>query len=198
MRAVKTKEWAYLHRICKQNGYPRDFIQRCCKRHGHRTIHNRPIITTWATLPYINGVSEATAWILAPDNVNVAHKPNQTLHTKVMRPKDPLPKDDRSSIVYKINCNGCHCNYIGETAKRLKTRIQEHELAVKRHEQHSQVWAHMADNNHIFNFAGAEVIAQDSMKAGRLFKEAWLSGQYSVNRYIELLPAYQKLRECEQ
>lgn len=49
------------------------------------------------------------------------------------------------------------------------------------HEQHSQVWAHMVDNNHTFNFVGAEVIAQDSMKGGRLFKEAWLSGQDSVN-----------------
>lgn len=71
-------------------------------------------------------------------------------------------------------------------------------MIAERHEQHSHMWAHMADSNHIFNFAGVEVIAQDSMKGGHLFKEAWLSGQHSVNRHVELLPAYQTLRKHEQ
>lgn len=183
---AKIKERAYLHRICRQNGYSARFIQCCCKRQEPRLIHDRPTTMVWVMLPYINGISEATARILESHNINVAHKPSQTLHARIMRPKEPLSTGDMSSVVYRISCKDCHCNYVGEAAKRLQTRVHDHGLAVRHHEQHSQVWMHIAENDYTFDFVGAKVIAQDSTKGGRLLKEAWLSDRYSINWHVEL------------
>ncbi|ETE66371.1 Voltage-dependent T-type calcium channel subunit alpha-1I, partial [Ophiophagus hannah] len=80
-------------------------------------------------LPYIQGVSETAARILLEHRVKVAHKLDQTLKMRVMRPKETLPKEETSSVVYRINCSDCASNYIGETTKRLQTRVHEHELA---------------------------------------------------------------------
>ncbi|XP_015675754.1 ena/VASP-like protein [Protobothrops mucrosquamatus] len=150
------------------------------------------------TLPYINGVSEATARLLAPFSVKVAHKPDQTLCTRVLRPKEPLPTGEKSSVIYKIRCKDCPCNYVGETSKRLRTRVHEHELAIKRQEQHSQVWAHMTNCGHGFDLASVEAISHDTTKGGRFFKEAWLSDKNSINRHIDLTPAYQALKGWEE
>lgn len=56
----------------------------------------------------------------------------------------------------------------------------------------------MVEHNHTFNFAGAEVIAQDPTKGGHLLKEAWLSDQHSINRHVDLPSAYQELKQHEQ
>lgn len=72
-----------------------------------------------------------------------------------------------------------------------------YELEVRRHKQHSQVWLHEAENNYTFDFEGAEVIAQESMKGGHLLK-TWLSNHYSINRHVKLLPPCQILRRHEQ
>lgn len=95
-----------------------------------------------------------------------------------MRPKEPLSEGEKSFVIYRINCNNCPCNYVGETTKHLQTRVHEHELAAK--EQRSQVWTHMSEHGHTFNFAGAEVIAQDPTKGRHLLKKAWLSSTLST------------------
>ncbi|KYQ52017.1 hypothetical protein ALC60_08631, partial [Trachymyrmex zeteki] len=40
--------------------------------------------------------------------------------------KDPLPGVSRRKIAYKINCNDCDASYVGQTYRKLKTRISEH------------------------------------------------------------------------
>lgn len=100
-------------------------------------------------------------------------------------------------MVYKIKCKDCPCNYVGETTKRLKTRLHEHALVIKRQEQHSQVWTHMANHGHEFDFANAQTISRDATKGGRLLKEAWLSDGNSINHRIELFLAYQALKVWE-
>ena len=40
--------------------------------------------------------------------------------------KSQTPKCLNSDLVYQFNCNGCDATYIGETARHLCTRVQEH------------------------------------------------------------------------
>ena len=40
--------------------------------------------------------------------------------------KDPIPKDLKSFLVYKFTCASCSSNYIGETCRHFKPRIEEH------------------------------------------------------------------------
>ena len=40
--------------------------------------------------------------------------------------KDPIPNDSKSLLVYTFTCASCSSNYIGETCRHFKTRIEEH------------------------------------------------------------------------
>ena len=40
--------------------------------------------------------------------------------------KDPIPSDQRSSIIYEIQCPGCGEKYVGKTDCCLLTRMTEH------------------------------------------------------------------------
>ncbi|KYN14843.1 hypothetical protein ALC57_12952, partial [Trachymyrmex cornetzi] len=40
--------------------------------------------------------------------------------------KDGLPHDSKENVVYKINCKNCDASYVGQTGRKLKTRINEH------------------------------------------------------------------------
>lgn len=98
----------------------------------------------------------------------------------------------------RVKCKDCQCKYIGEMAKQLKTIVHEDQLAVRRQEQYSQIWTHMVNNDHSFDFVGAEAIAQGTSKGGRLLREAWLSDTQSINHHIELPLAYQTVKAHQQ
>ena len=39
--------------------------------------------------------------------------------------KDPVPLDEKSGV-YKLSCDSCPAVYIGQTGRKLKTRVSEH------------------------------------------------------------------------
>jgi len=40
--------------------------------------------------------------------------------------KDSLEHDSKRNVVYKIDCKNCNASYIGQTGRKLNTRIKEH------------------------------------------------------------------------
>ena len=72
--------------------------------------------------------------------------------------KDSIPKFLQSYITYQFTCAGC--NYIGESRRHLKTRIEEHLGKNK----NSQILKHLQENPHsrqISNFDCFDVIDHD-------------------------------------
>ncbi|BHF79225.1 hypothetical protein SprV_0602234500 [Sparganum proliferum] len=110
-----------------------------------------------------------------------------------MRPKDPLPVTEQSAVVYSIPCQDCDARYVGETGKRLGTRLHEHQLAVNRKDKLSLVYGHTLERNHNFAFEKARVVGRANDKMARLMLESW-SSNGTLNRAIDLHPAYQALR----
>ncbi len=53
--------------------------------------------------------------------------------------------------------------------------------------------AHCVDTGHGFNLAEAKILGHASSWTARLFKEAWLSNENSINKGIELPQAYSVL-----
>ncbi|BHF57799.1 hypothetical protein SprV_0100074500 [Sparganum proliferum] len=82
----------------------------------------------------------------------------------------------------------------GQTGRMLGARIHEHKLAVRRGDALSQVAAHTYEMGHEFNFAATKIIARARNKTGRELNEDWASDENSVNRFIDLAPAYRALR----
>ncbi len=147
--------------------------------------------TNRVTVPYIQGASEAAARILSKHGISVAHKLVKTLRTTLMRHKEP---NEKSNVIYGLECSQCPCEYVGETGKRLRTRMRDHKRAVRRHETTSPMWAHTAESGRTFDFDNVRMIDRGHSKEGRLLRVAWHTGSNSCNRCIELHPAYQVLR----
>ncbi|BHF61987.1 hypothetical protein SprV_0100496800 [Sparganum proliferum] len=76
----------------------------------------------------------------------------------------------------------------------LGSRIHEHKLAVRRGDALSQVAAHTYEMGHELNFAATKIVAHAGNRTGRELIEACASDENSVNRLIDLAPAYGTLR----
>ncbi|BHF77112.1 hypothetical protein SprV_0502021400 [Sparganum proliferum] len=130
-------------------------------------------------------------WLSIP--YGVAHKPASTIRQQIMRPEDPPLVTEKSAVVYSIPCQDCDTRYVGETDKRLGTRLHEHQLAIVRKDKLSLVYGHPLQQNHGFTFGNARVIGRANDKVVRLMLENW-SSSGTLNRSVDLHPAYQALR----
>ncbi|BHF80294.1 hypothetical protein SprV_0702341800 [Sparganum proliferum] len=111
-----------------------------------------------------------------------------------MRPKTPLPPGEITNVIYRIQCSSCEMNYIGETGKRLQTRVGEHMRAVRRMDQLSLMAEHCANSGHTFAFQSAEILGRGNDRVTRETIEAWHTSTNSTNRCVALPEAYQALR----
>nr|VZI52116.1 unnamed protein product [Spirometra erinaceieuropaei] len=188
----KVAESQYLRRVFRENGYPRNFVNQCLRKRDER--QNRADPKFWRAIPYIKNVSEAVSRLLAPLGVGVAHRPEATMRRQVMRPKDPLPRQETSGVVYRIWCSCGQSNYVGETGRLLRTRIAEHVAAVRRNDANSQVAAHSTRPGHTFKFDEAEILARGDNRVSRELLESWFTGSQSINKCNDIPTPYSVLR----
>ena len=152
------------------NGYPERFLFPLeCHRSGKDT-GDKDDPRSHVTILYIQGVSEAVARILSDINVQVHMKPFRTLRKILSHPKDRIPDDDKSNVVYKINCRDCD---VGETGKALKTRVSEHRRAVeKMNFSGSTLAQHAWENHHHIDWTSTYILGTESHYRSRLSREA--------------------------
>ncbi|GAA50262.1 hypothetical protein CLF_104301 [Clonorchis sinensis] len=127
-------------------------------------------------------------------NITVAYKPANTLRKTLSRPKGKLDPMTRNNVIYRIQCKDCDKRYIGQTGRKLSTRIHEHKLATERHDQFSLISLHKDQEGHEFDWSGVHILGQARTKKEREFIEAWYSTKGSINKHIEIDPIYQQLR----
>ena len=56
--------------------------------------------------------------------------------------KDTIPSDHTAAVVYKFQCASCNACYIGETARHLSIRVDEHLNT----DTSSHVFKHLQEN----------------------------------------------------
>jgi hypothetical protein len=94
-----------------------------------------------------------------------------------------------------IPCRDCPQRYIGQTSKKIETRITEHKNAIKRYDYKSLPAAHTYDNCHTFNWTETELLGRAQTKHAREFKEAWYSiDGNTINRHVEIPTVYLQLK----
>ena len=69
-----------------------------------------------------------------------------------------------SGIVYKLSCQNCSVNYIGESGRRLRDRMSEHKNDINNKKQNSNVYAHVRDFFHVFDFENVKIIDKSDKK----------------------------------
>ena len=84
------------------------------------------------TLPYVRGLAEPIKRMLEEVDIRVRFRPNTTLRMLLVKPKDPVPVERRTGIVYQIPCKDCAQTYVGQSGHTIVDRvIKEHQRAVK-------------------------------------------------------------------
>ena len=167
------KEKAYVKETLRCNGYPERFLFPLECHRSRKDTGDKDDPRSHVTIPYIQGVSEAVARILSDINVQVHVKPFRTLRKILSHPKDRIPDDDKSNVVYKINCRDCDASYVGETGRALKTRVSEHRRAVeKMNFSGSALAQHAWENHHHIDWTSACILGTESHYRSRLSREA--------------------------
>ena len=158
----------------QENGYPPSFVHK----HSHpgrprREMDDQKPRTT-LTLPYIAGLSEAVRRILAPLEIKVAFRPQSTLRSLLVHPKDPVPMDQRKGVVYSVPCDGCSKVYIGQTGRSLKHWLAEHRRALKNGDVAASALAeHTLATGHLVDLTKSEVIDCHPYATTRCLLESW-------------------------
>ena len=114
--------------------YPEDWISKLLREHEEKKSSNIPriIITNtearYRSMIYIRGLSQQLGKMFMGNvpNVKIAFKTEKTVFKLHSNMKDKIEKNDRSNLCYKIGCNECDECYIGQTGRRLGTRLAEH------------------------------------------------------------------------
>ncbi|CAH8666661.1 unnamed protein product [Dicrocoelium dendriticum] len=149
---LRRAEEDYLFNLLKRNSYTKGFILRClASQKVARHTSTNVTAEKRTTLPYVNGISEMATRLLLPFEVKVAHQPTEIIRSKLFKVNDKLSKEEETGVIYKICCRNCDKYYVGQTGRKLGTRLHEHCLAVRRHDQNSLMSVHMDAENHQFD-----------------------------------------------
>ena len=159
------KEVDHLARVLKQNGYPANFIRDASTppmqetadtsgRDEEQEREKEPLVV----IPYVTGMSEDIRRVCRKFNIRVVFKSGRTLRSMLTKVKDTLPLGKQSNVVYRIPCS-CGQVYIGETKRRLETRLMEHRDACERGMmEKSAVAEHAWENHHPIDWEETTVL----------------------------------------
>ena len=174
----RSKEEAYIGRTLGWNGYPRRFVRRtamgCHRKKSGEEEREEDKPTATATIPYVGGVSEPIKRMLEKVNVRVRLRPCGTLRQFLMKPKDRVPIEERTGVVYRVTCKDCPKTYVGQSGRTLQCRMKEHRRATERGNMDSSAIAeHSWKFNHRVNWEEVEVLDVDTEWYRRCMLESW-------------------------
>jgi len=91
--------------------------------------------------------------------MNIVYKLTKKLNTLIRLDKDKLPNNERTNVVYKLNCNNCNATYIGQTKRHLHTRVKEHINNIKLHAtNYSVISKHKIETGHDFDWKNPKIL----------------------------------------
>ena len=93
-------------------------------------------------------------------------KPQNTLRSMLVAPKDNTDKLDKSGAIYGHGCLDCPSSYVGETARALRTRLSEHERPT------SPVGEHANKEQHKIDWDGVRILDREEDWYRRGVREA--------------------------
>ncbi|EZA51854.1 hypothetical protein X777_09608, partial [Ooceraea biroi] len=105
-------------------------------------------------------------------NFNLGYKCTNTLERFVNSRKDPLEKFSHCNVVYRIACNDCDASYVGQTKRKLNTRVKEHRRDInKKSGSPSVISAHKLESGHDFNWNDVKILDEERSYNKRLVSE---------------------------
>jgi hypothetical protein len=193
----KRSEILHIQEALTANDYPSwtmNIPQRQAKQSDQRKINNSqgPSIG----IPYIRGLSETLGRTFKKHGITMFHKPVNTLKANLVRPKDKTTKEKKSGVIYQITCSTCLKQYIGETARPLGKRLEEHKKLSS-----SAIKEHIDNTGHIINWQNTKILDREQHDMKRKIKEAFYIRKHkpALNRDtgLELSSIYTPFWLCD-
>ena len=119
-------------------------------------------------LPYIQGLSEELKRVFKKHGVNTFIKPTNTFRNLLVKPKDPTDKGHKRGVVYNVPCVDCDDFYVGETARKMKVRFEEH----CKSDKESALLEHRRKTGHSLSFEDVRILVSEPRLTSRKIREA--------------------------
>ncbi len=109
----------------KMKVYPSGVISKAMRAGpaSSSKVMMKPMATV---LPYIKNVSECIKIILLPLDIRTCFKPHTNLRQLLVHPKDPIPVESQTGVIYQVSCGTCHISYIGQNGRTITHRLKEY------------------------------------------------------------------------
>ena len=179
----REQEVNHVSDILENNGYPRGIIKkfeektrRKFNRNGsYREINEgtEAAEKSYASIPYIPGISERLKRIFGKYNLEVAHQPTRKLRSELCNLKDKKTAHEKSGVVYRVDCNNCEAKYVGETGRQVRDRMAEHQKDIQTKKPASKVSDHVRETGHNFNFEDVLILDSSNHRKPRLHLESF-------------------------
>ncbi|KYN22630.1 hypothetical protein ALC57_04969, partial [Trachymyrmex cornetzi] len=124
----------------------------------------------WFSIPYIEGISNKFKNFINGMVHKVSFFSVNKLNKFIRVHKDSLPIESKRNVVYRINC--CDASYVGQTGRRLKTRIAEHRNHIRWNtSSKSVITEHRLQQGHDFNWNDIRILDEEHCYNKRLVSE---------------------------
>jgi len=86
--------------------------------------------------------------------------------------KDRLMLECNKNVVYKFSCKNCDSTYVGQTKRKLNTRLTEHKNDIKKETgKFSVVTEHRLEKDHDFDWDNPKILDKEKFYFKRLISE---------------------------
>jgi len=86
--------------------------------------------------------------------------------------KDKIKKKEHSNVVYKINYHSCSYSYVGQTKRKLRTRLKEQINNLKKSTNFlSVISRHKLDHDHTINWKNVNILNSEQSYYKRMVSE---------------------------
>ena len=175
--------------------YPKHFLD-VAYRFAKKTFYDPQPKQSFANdnlliLPYQENLVDVPN-LLKNFNVNVVFKNTNTVKQLLINNSVKCQK----GCVYKIPCKMCHQFYIGQTAKPINIRIDQHKKYVREGNQSSGIFIHVNNHNHPVDWDNVKAVTYSNNSVERNLIECCLihtsqddnvnihQGLYKLDNYI--------------
>ena len=177
------KNFLLIRKIAKENNYPTKLVNsilystKPTEQDKTPTDDNltNPLSRKYFKLPLIPGLSGRLVSVLKHENYNLVTYPIKTVSDLYSHIKDTTPKEERSGLVYCIDCNNCDKKYIGETRQKLSNRLKQHKYDCnhvnENKTQKTALATHHFDYGHHFKFNSVKILDTEPNNFKRKFLE---------------------------
>jgi len=180
---ISSKNFDSLIETFLDNGYPLQFIMDTIhsrlknlfkKRTKKQNLNNTNDdgYKGWFLIPFIPKLTDKFKNIVKIIKSRLAFFSVNKLGKIIRAHKGPLQLDSNKNVVYKLSCKNCDATYIGQTKRRLSTRVAEHRKDInKKTPNHSVITNHRLEFHHDFDWDNPSILDRENKYYKRLISE---------------------------